>query len=74
MRLTFMSIAKAHSIKQAWLMLNSGKYKEIELAFDVDADTFFLLSTEYCDHGAKISRHDNHFVIRLKEMAIPALG
>jgi hypothetical protein len=36
-----MSIAKAHSLKQVYQMLNSGKYSEIELAFDVDADAFF---------------------------------
>lgn len=68
-----MSIAKAHSLNQAYQMLNSGKQNGVELAFDVDADTFFQLSAEYCDRGAKITRHDNHFVIKLKEMAIPAL-
>ncbi|AUU91433.1 MULTISPECIES: hypothetical protein [Enterobacteriaceae] len=68
-----MSIAKAHSLKQVYQMLNSGKYSEIELAFDVDADAFFQLSTEYCDDGAKITRHENHFVIKLKKVAIPEL-
>lgn len=68
-----MSIVKAHSITQAYQMLDSGKHREIELAFDVDADAFFLLSTEYCEQGARITRHDNHFVIKVKELAIPAL-
>ncbi|MGK9171817.1 hypothetical protein KXR87_01055 [Yokenella regensburgei] len=68
-----MSIAKAHSLNQAYQLLNSGKQREVELAFDVDADTFFQLSAEYCEQGAKITRHDNHFVIRRKGLAIPAL-
>ena len=67
-----MSIAKAHSLNQAYQLLNSGKQKEVELAFDMDADTCFQRSAEDSDEGGKITRQDKHFVSKLKSMAIPA--
>lgn len=69
-----MPLAIASSLEQAYEMLNSGKHKAVVLDFDVDADAFFALSAKFCDHGAKISRHDNHFVIKLKNVDIPALS
>ena len=69
-----MPTVKATNLEQARELLNSGKHKAVELDFDVDADTFFSLSTEYCEHGAKISRHENHFVIKLHRTEIPALN
>ncbi|WP_354692034.1 hypothetical protein [Phytobacter sp. RSE-02] len=68
-----MPTAKATTLEQAYAMLNSGKYKQVELDFDVDADAFFALSAEFCNNGAKIARHDNHFVIKPKNFEIPAL-
>ncbi len=62
-----MAIAKAYNLKQAYQMITSGKQTEVELAFDVDADAFFMLSTNYGVSGAKIARHDNHFVLRLDQ-------
>ncbi|CAI8837885.1 MULTISPECIES: hypothetical protein [Kosakonia] len=64
-----MAIAKAYNLKQAYQMISSGKHQEVELAFDVDADTFFMLSANYGNSGAKIARHDNHFVLRLEKEA-----
>lgn len=55
-----MSRAKAYNLKQAYQMATSGKYQQVELAFDVDADTFFMLTTNYGLSGAKIERHDRH--------------
>lgn len=69
-----MPTVKAISLEQAHELLNSGKHKAVELDFDVDADTFFALSSEYCEDGAKISRHENHFVIKLQRAEIPALN
>ncbi len=65
-----MDIAKAINLEQAHEMLNSGKNKAVELDFDVDADTFFSLSAEYYPHGAKITRHENHFVIKLNDIEL----
>lgn len=48
-------------------MATSGKYQQVELAFDVDADTFFMLTTNYGLSGAKIERHDRHFVLTLEQ-------
>ncbi|APG18446.1 hypothetical protein Y71_11230 [Kosakonia radicincitans DSM 16656] len=62
-----MAIAKAYNLKQAYQMITSGKQTEVELAFDVDADAFFMLSANYGDSGAKITRHNNHFVLRLDQ-------
>ncbi|AMO49816.1 hypothetical protein GA0061071_107220 [Kosakonia oryzendophytica] len=67
-----MAIAKAYNLKQAYQMISSGKHTEVELAFDVDADAFFMLSANYGMTGAKITRHDNHFVLRLEAEASSA--
>ncbi|WLI76426.1 hypothetical protein Q5705_17850 [Kosakonia sp. H02] len=69
-----MSRAKAYNLKQAYQMITSGKHQQVELAFDVDADTFFMLTTNYGLSGAKIDRHDNHFVLTLEQEASSASG
>ncbi len=69
-----MSIAKAYNLKQAVQMVSSGKHQQVELAFDVDADTFFMLLANYGQSGAKIARHDNHFVLRLESETSSASG
>ncbi|MGP3591647.1 hypothetical protein [Vagococcus sp. WN89Y] len=69
-----MAIAKAYNLKQAYQMISSGKHNEVELAFDVDADAFFMLSTNYGLNGVKISNHDHHFVLRLEQEKSSASG
>ncbi len=49
-----MSRAKAYNLKQAYQMATSGKYQQVELAFDVDADTFF-----YVNHQLWFERGEN---------------
>nr|WP_318381786.1 hypothetical protein [uncultured Enterobacter sp.] len=67
-----MTIVKAKSIQQAYELLNSGRHQAIELDFEIDSDAFFSLSDEFGDRGAKISKHDDHFVVKLKKIDIPA--
>lgn len=69
-----MSRAKAYNLKQAYQMATSGKYPQVELAFDVDADTFFMLTTNYGLSGAKIERHDRHFVLTLEQESSHTTG
>lgn len=52
-------------------MLHSGINK-VELAYDIDSDDFFRLASHWCDRGAKISRGNEHFVVSLKNFAIPS--
>ncbi|WP_192840013.1 hypothetical protein, partial [Klebsiella variicola] len=39
---------------------------KIELDFDVDADDFFKIATEFGDIGAKITRVNERFIIKIK--------
>lgn len=66
-----MSVITAHNVAQARELLNSGKYKEVALDFDVATDDFFKIATEYVDQGAKIKKAGDRFIIKLKSAAIP---
>lgn len=68
-----MTIVKAKSIEQAYELLSSGRHPAVELDFEIDSDAFFSLSDELGDRGAKISKRNDHFVIKLKKMDVPAL-
>ena len=48
-----MSTITANSISEANELISSGKYKEIILDFDIDADSFFTLAT--APHDIKIT-------------------
>lgn len=69
-----MAIAKAYNLKQAYQMISSGKHHEVELAFDIDADAFFMLSSEYGLKDVKVSNHDKHVVLRLEQEKSSASG
>ncbi|MDQ7100905.1 hypothetical protein [Serratia sp. MF2] len=66
-----MSTTDAVSLKNAQELLLSGKYKEITLAFDINADDFFSFAAEWCDKGAKIKKGDKFFTISMKKPRIP---
>lgn len=51
-------------------MLHAGISK-VELAYDINCDDFFRLASHWCERGAKISRGNDHFVVSLKNFAIP---
>ena len=61
---------KAKSLKDAEALLHSGISK-VELAYDIGSDDFFRLASHWCDRGARISRGHHHFVVSLKNFAIP---
>jgi|UPI0002D56B47 hypothetical protein len=70
-RVNKMAIIKARNFRDAEEMLHSGINK-VELAYDIDSDDFFRLASHWCDRGAKISRGNEHFVVSLKNFAIPS--
>ncbi|MFH7827479.1 hypothetical protein [Kluyvera chengduensis] len=53
-----MSTITANSISEAKELISCGKYKEIILDFDIDADSFFTLAT--APHGIKITLTDRN--------------
>ena len=48
-----MPVIIASSVKEAKALINGGKYREIILNFDIDADDFFSLASHSA--GTKIS-------------------
>lgn len=67
-----MTTAIANDIDHARELIESGSCEKVELAFEIDSDAFFNFAVEYCGEGAKLSRHNNHFVVKLPELGIPA--
>ncbi len=67
-----MTTAIANDIDQARKLIESGSFEKVELAFEIDSDAFFNFTVEYCGEGAKLSRHNNHFVVKLPQMGITA--
>lgn len=53
-----MPVIIASSIKEANALINAGKYREIILNFDIDADDFFSLASHSA--GTKISISDRN--------------
>ena len=53
-----MPVIIASSIKEANALINCGKYREIILNFDIDADDFFSLASHSA--GTKISISDRN--------------
>ena len=54
---------KARSLDQ---LLATGQHQKIELDFDVAADDFFKIATEFGDIGARITRVNERFIIKIK--------
>ncbi|MGX3906398.1 hypothetical protein ACWJPH_28580 [Klebsiella pneumoniae] len=44
----------------------TGQHPKIELDFDVAADDFFKIATEFGDIGARITRVNERFIIKIK--------
>ncbi|ARF50840.1 MULTISPECIES: hypothetical protein [Pantoea] len=63
-------VIKAKNLKDAEDLLHSGISK-VELAYDIGCDDFFRLASQWCDRGARISKGQHHFVVSLKNFAIP---
>ncbi|STW97408.1 hypothetical protein [Kluyvera ascorbata] len=55
-----MSTITANSISEANELIFSGKYKEIILDFDIDADSFFTLATAPHDIKITLTDRNNH--------------
>ena len=55
-----MSTISASSINEAKELINCGKYKEIVLNFDIDADDFFTLATSHHDTKVTIADRNNN--------------
>ena len=55
-----MSTITANSISEANKLISSGKYKEIILDFDIDADSFFTLATAPHDIKITLTDRNNH--------------
>jgi len=53
-----MAVIIASSVKEAKALINGGKYREIILNFDIDADDFFSLASHSA--GTKISIADRN--------------
>ncbi|QOU39653.1 hypothetical protein AAHX73_15895 [Klebsiella pneumoniae] len=47
-------------------LLATGQHPKIELDFDVAADDFFKIATEFGDIGARITRVNERFIIKIK--------
>ncbi len=62
-----MSTAEASCLNHAQELLESGKFKNISLAFDINADEFFSFAAEWCNKGAKIKKGDKFFTISVKK-------
>ena len=55
-----MSTITANRISEANELISSGKYKEIILDFDIDADSFFTLATAPHDIKITLTDRNNH--------------
>ncbi|EIY5134849.1 hypothetical protein ACXEIJ_000106 [Klebsiella quasipneumoniae] len=61
-----MSSEKARSLDHFYELLATGQHQKIELDFDVAADDFFKIATEFGDIGARITRVNERFIIKIK--------
>lgn len=61
-----MKTVLATSLTQAFELLASGKYPEIELDFDINADDFFNLTTNNLAHDVKIIKRHERFIIKIR--------
>ncbi|HBW4004957.1 hypothetical protein J4543_21960, partial [Klebsiella pneumoniae] len=52
---------KARSLDHFYELLATGQHPKIELDFDVAADDFFKIATEFGDIGARITRVNERF-------------
>ena len=57
----------ACSMKEAKELINCGKYKEIVLTFDIDADDFFTLATSQQDTKVTITDRNNHSSVKAQK-------
>ncbi|WP_434661496.1 hypothetical protein ACMYSL_04305 [Klebsiella sp. MISC125] len=57
----------ACSMKEAKELINCGKYKEIVLNFDIDADDFFTLATSQQDTKVTITDRNNHSSVKVQK-------
>ena len=57
---------KARSLDHFYELLATGHHPKIELDFDVAADDFFKIATEFGDIGARITRVNERFIIKIK--------
>jgi len=57
---------KARSLDHFYELLATGQHPKIELDFDVAADDFFKIATEFGDIGARITRVNERFIIKIK--------
>ncbi|HCA8696303.1 TPA: hypothetical protein MYI72_003753 [Klebsiella pneumoniae] len=57
---------KARSLDHFYELLATGHHPKIELDFDVAADDFFKIATEFGDIGARITRVNERFIIMIK--------
>ncbi|MFU0888307.1 hypothetical protein ACM26S_20060 [Kluyvera sichuanensis] len=55
-----MSTITANSISEAKELITCGKYKEIILNFDIDADSFFTLASAPHDIKITLTDRNNH--------------
>ena len=55
---------KARSLDHFYELLATGQHPKIELDFDVAADDFFKIATEFGDIGARITRVTNDLLLR----------
>ena len=54
-------------MKEAKELINCGKYKEIVLNFDIDADDFFTLATSQYATKITISDKNTHSPVKLEK-------
>lgn len=56
---------KARNLDHFYELLATGRHQNIELDFDVAADDFFKIASEFGETGAKITRVNERFIIKL---------
>lgn len=61
----------AVNLQEAESYLSLGDKIEVELAFNVSADEFFMIASDWCEKGAKIKKGDEFFTIYIKDFFIP---
>ena len=57
----------ASSMKEAKELKNCGKYKEIVLNFDIDADDFFTLATSHSATKVTITDRNNRSSVKAEK-------
>ncbi len=56
---------KARSLDHFYELLATGQHQKIELDFDVAADDFFKIASEFGETGAKITWVNERFIIKI---------